>query len=136
LFSPAVFRNGRQQHVERGTFPRAAGGNFPLRFSARSLILYERSSAAIFRVINMATKANSGSNQISQEAVARRAYELWEAEGRPEGRAMEHWTRAESMLRENGPAAEIARGSDTPRARKPAAPRASSRREKTLTPVS
>jgi hypothetical protein len=32
------------------------------------------------------------------EAVRRRAYELWEAEGRPEGRQMEHWTRAEEEI--------------------------------------
>jgi hypothetical protein len=28
-------------------------------------------------------------------AVRDRAYRIWEEEGRPEGRAMEHWVRAE-----------------------------------------
>ena len=29
------------------------------------------------------------------EAIRRRAYELWEAEGRPEGRERDHWLQAE-----------------------------------------
>jgi len=33
------------------------------------------------------------------DAIARRAYELWEAEGRPAGRHHEHWRRAEDELR-------------------------------------
>ena len=36
---------------------------------------------------------------LSQDAIARRAYEIWEREGRPEGRAMEHWFRAVSELK-------------------------------------
>lgn len=32
------------------------------------------------------------------EAIARRAYEIWEEEGRPEGRTEEHWLRAEFEL--------------------------------------
>jgi hypothetical protein len=30
-----------------------------------------------------------------QERIQRRAYELWESEGRPEGRAQVHWRQAE-----------------------------------------
>jgi Protein of unknown function (DUF2934) len=30
-----------------------------------------------------------------QERIERRAYELWESEGRPEGRAQVHWHQAE-----------------------------------------
>ena len=30
-----------------------------------------------------------------QEAIERRAYELWQAEGFPEGRALDHWLQAE-----------------------------------------
>jgi hypothetical protein len=33
--------------------------------------------------------------------IARLAYGYWEAEGRPDGRAVDHWLRAESEL--NGP---------------------------------
>jgi hypothetical protein len=32
------------------------------------------------------------------ERIKRRAYSLWEEEGRPEGRADEHWFRAEAEL--------------------------------------
>ena len=33
-----------------------------------------------------------------QEAIARRAYEIWEAEGRPHGRDREHWESAAQEL--------------------------------------
>jgi len=32
--------------------------------------------------------------------IRQRAYEIWEAEGRPEGRARIHWLRAEAEFRE------------------------------------
>ena len=35
----------------------------------------------------------------NQEAVAQLAHEIWESEGRPEGRAVEHWYRAVSQLK-------------------------------------
>ncbi len=38
--------------------------------------------------------------QPSHDAVARRAFELWEQEGRPPGRDREHWLQAEAELRE------------------------------------
>jgi hypothetical protein len=34
------------------------------------------------------------------EAIRRRAYEIWESEGRPEGRDHIHWLRAEAEFRE------------------------------------
>ena len=37
--------------------------------------------------------------EVSEREIARVAYELWEAEGRPEGRAVEHWLAAEARLR-------------------------------------
>lgn len=33
-----------------------------------------------------------------RQEVERRAYELWETEGRPEGRDLEHWLAAERQL--------------------------------------
>jgi hypothetical protein len=33
-----------------------------------------------------------------QEIIADRAYQLWESEGRPEGRDVDHWFRAEREL--------------------------------------
>jgi hypothetical protein len=44
------------------------------------------------------TGATSQGN-VSPDDVSRRAYELWEQEGRPEGRELEHWLRAEGELR-------------------------------------
>ena len=43
---------------------------------------------------------------LDQDSVAALARKHWEEEGKPEGRAMDHWLRAESELREakNGPA--------------------------------
>jgi hypothetical protein len=37
---------------------------------------------------------------ISHDQIASRAQELWEAEGRPDGKSDEHWHRAESELRD------------------------------------
>jgi len=37
-----------------------------------------------------------------EEAIRRRAYELWEADGRPHGRGDEYWHRAEEELRGKG----------------------------------
>ena len=34
----------------------------------------------------------------AREAIERRAYRIWEQEGRPEGRALENWTQAEAEL--------------------------------------
>lgn len=41
------------------------------------------------------TYPGSGS---SAEAISRRAYQLWEQEGRPEGNDLHHWLRAEREL--------------------------------------
>lgn len=35
-------------------------------------------------------------DQSEHDSIARRAYAIWEAEGRPEGRHEEHWSQAES----------------------------------------
>lgn len=35
----------------------------------------------------------------THDAVASRAYEIWQSEGCPDGRAMEHWLRAVSELK-------------------------------------
>lgn len=37
-----------------------------------------------------------------REKILKKAYELWEAEGRPHGQDMEHWLRAELMVSEEG----------------------------------
>jgi hypothetical protein len=38
------------------------------------------------------------SNRPSAETISRRAYELWEQEGRPEGADLRHWLQAEQEL--------------------------------------
>jgi hypothetical protein len=35
---------------------------------------------------------------VSAEAISRRAYEIWEREGRPEGQDLRHWLQAEQEL--------------------------------------
>lgn len=39
-------------------------------------------------------------NAISEEAIARRAHEIWEREGRPDGRSQDHWEQARIELAE------------------------------------
>ena len=34
----------------------------------------------------------------NREAIERKAYELWEADGRPDGRHDDHWTQAEAVM--------------------------------------
>lgn len=38
-------------------------------------------------------------DQDHQERIRQRAHEIWESEGRPEGRDADHWSRAEEELR-------------------------------------
>lgn len=40
--------------------------------------------------------------QPTHEEISRRAHEIWEREGRPEGRQVEHWLTAEAELRRKG----------------------------------
>jgi hypothetical protein len=40
------------------------------------------------------------SSDARHEDIARRAYVIWEQEGRPENQAWEHWLRAEAQWRE------------------------------------
>jgi hypothetical protein len=35
---------------------------------------------------------------VPEEAVRQRSYEIWQREGRPEGKALEHWLQAQSEL--------------------------------------
>jgi len=47
----------------------------------------------------------------SEQAIAAQAYAVWEAAGRPHGRAVEHWLAAEAQLRK---AAELRQASRLP----------------------
>lgn len=44
------------------------------------------------------TAQQSQSHQPTCEAIAARAYEIWQEEGCPEGQAEQHWLRAEQEL--------------------------------------
>ena len=57
----------------------------------------------------------------TNDDIAKRAYELWEKSGRPDGCHTEHWLKAEAELRSKQPAAAKP-------ARKPRAKKAASRR--------
>ncbi len=45
---------------------------------------------------------------IPREKIAERAYQIWQANGCPEGRAQEHWFQAERELRSGRPASRTA----------------------------
>jgi hypothetical protein len=46
-----------------------------------------------------AAEQQSVREEVAHEEIARRAHELWEQDGRPEGRHEEHWMEAEKQLR-------------------------------------
>ncbi len=52
-------------------------------------------------------KAASRAPELSEADIARVAYEIWEQEGRPEGRDLEHWMMARRrLLEESAPPAK------------------------------
>ncbi len=53
-------------------------------------------------VVNRMNKAKRTGRDVSSEEIAVVAYRLWEADGRPDGRAVEHWLEAEAILRGDG----------------------------------
>jgi hypothetical protein len=70
--------------------------------------------------MNQNTSSNpstSSSPDVSAEAISRRAYELWEQEGRPDGNDLRHWLQAQQELSGKTSEAEPARYTDTPQVR-------------------
>ena len=49
---------------------------------------------------------SSSSSTVAPDVISRRAYELWENEGRPEGCDMRHWLQAEQELGQSRDGAE------------------------------
>jgi hypothetical protein len=50
---------------------------------------------------------SSGEGQpMREQAIRERAYAIWEEEGRPDGRHLDHWRRAEDEINSAGGAAE------------------------------
>ncbi len=55
--------------------------------------------------------------QLSEDRIRRRAYQIWEEEGWPQGRDAEHWSRAErEIVQGAGPSPEAAAEEDRSRA--------------------
>lgn len=54
---------------------------------------------------------------LTNDDIARRAFEIWERNGRPEGRDQEHWDQAEKELRQ-----QTAKSTPAERTAAPAAP--------------
>lgn len=52
--------------------------------------------------------------QSREERVMHRAYEIWEREGRPQGRQEEHWRRAEQEIGQLGGASREGEGNEVP----------------------
>lgn len=69
---------------------------------------------------------SSIASSTNADAVSRRAYELWENEGRPEGSDLRHWLQAEQELGISPSAPDVSSESErTGRAQPPDAPRSS-----------
>jgi len=83
----------------------------------------------------MAKTSSQTGTGISQDDIARCAYELWEREGRPNGRAAEHWLQAEALLRQGNSQSSAAAEKDRMPG-KPAGRSTTPRREKRLEMVS
>jgi hypothetical protein len=47
---------------------------------------------------------SAAADKWEKEQIAALAHALWEAEGRPEGRAEEHWLKAETQIRQRSAA--------------------------------
>ncbi|MDO8542456.1 MAG: DUF2934 domain-containing protein [Opitutaceae bacterium] len=60
----------------------------------------------------MSTTSLSSNTDISADAISRRAYELWEQEGRPDGADLRHWLQAEKELSEGRSNPDQARASE------------------------
>jgi hypothetical protein len=54
-------------------------------------------------------------NRNGYDVIAQRAYAIWEQEGRPQGKELEHWLRAEAESK-NGGAAPVKRKAPAKRA--------------------
>jgi hypothetical protein len=52
------------------------------------------------RAVKPAAVVTAPRQEITTEAIATRAYILWEKDGRPPGRDMEYWLKAESQLKD------------------------------------
>ncbi|MGH7036206.1 MAG: DUF2934 domain-containing protein [Stellaceae bacterium] len=59
----------------------------------------------------MAQNSETGSPRRLEDQIRERAYHLWEEEGRPEGRAEIHWTKARALI--EGERSQLAASEET-----------------------
>lgn len=62
------------------------------------MAIVQKGSKLETRIPTSAAKAATGA-AVPTEKIAARAYEIWQASGRPHGRDKEHWYQAERELR-------------------------------------
>lgn len=117
----AAFRPGECQDTPRVWAPggcqldkRAPLSSIPLviRVSGRRLRVGVSSGSKrgpqVWTEMNKPERNGSG---IANEEIAVGAYHLWEAAGRPDGQAVEHWLEAEALLRSKRSAGKHTMGS-------------------------
>ena len=51
--------------------------------------------------------ADCPNGELAHDQIALAAYSIWEQEGRPQGREVDHWLRAENLLRQAGKQAAL-----------------------------
>ena len=92
----------RRERRGVGFPPQKAGFSFEACARAARFAFEAGWSGNEFMNMNRTTnKENQSQNQskVGRDEVAQRAYQLWEAAGRPIGRDLEYWLQAESELR-------------------------------------
>jgi hypothetical protein len=67
----------------------------------------------------------------AEDRIRVRAYHLWEANGRPEGRDLEFWEQARQSIAQHGQAAESRRGATRSQSGGSVAAKAAKRRRRT-----
>jgi hypothetical protein len=80
--------------------------------------------------------ADTTMNPITEDQIARCAYDIWEREGRPCGRDLEHWLQAEALLQQGASSSAATRPPLSARPRRSGSKAANGKREKKFEMVS
>jgi hypothetical protein len=76
----------------------------------------------------VAAIASGDGQSLREQAIRERAYAMWEEEGRPDGKDLDHWYRAEAEIDSSGEYAKDKMPDDVQQSPKPAASRSRERR--------
>jgi hypothetical protein len=79
------------------------------RFFYRKSGFRNRAGFALMPPLEVAMAKAKSAEELRKE-IERRAYLIWESEGRPDGRAAEHWARAEAEIRGSKPVKKVRAG--------------------------